>query len=444
MQAEQRGWIVRLQGWVNPLGEEPMPEAKPFCIAKGLVWEAYKRVKANRGAAAVDGQSLAAFDEDLKGNLYKIWNRMSSGSYIPPPVRLVEIPKGNGKMRPLGIPTVADRIAQMVAKLTLEPIVEPKFHRDSYGYRPGKSALDAVGIARQRCWQRGWVIDLDIRDFFGSLDHGLMMKALMHHTDLKWLHLYVERWLKAPLRLADGTLMERWSGTPQGGVISPVLANLFMHHAFDQWMARTFSVVPFERYADDVLIHCVSQEQANVVLAAVRARLKECGLELHPEKTKVVYCKDDNRRGTFEPHCFDFLGYTFRPRLVERKDGKLFVGFLPAMSPKAAKAVRAVIRGWDLAKGWNTYSSGSSGQVCEPLHTGLGELLRPVQPFAVFSRLLPCQFGSRDVGQTAIQAFQGQLVKSICLAGARRQEGRILVRPVDPWSETCGWTIRAV
>ena len=347
-----------------------MSEAKPFSIAKQLVWEAYRRVKANQGAAGVDGQSLAAFEEDLKGNLYKIWNRMSSGSYIPPPVRLVEIPKGDGKMRPLGIPTVADRIAQMVAKLTLEPMVEPTFHRDSYGYRPGKSALDAVGVARERCWRMDWVIDLDIRDFFGSLDHRLMMKALRHHTDLKWLHLYVERWLKAPLQLADGTLKERTSGTPQGGVISPVLANLFMHHAFDQWMARTFSEIPFERYADDVLIHCVSRAQAERVLEAVRKRLKECGLELHPEKTKVVYCKDANRRGTFEPHSFDFLGYTFRPRLIERKDGKLFVGFVPAMSPKAAKAVRATIRGWDLAKGWNTFSLEAVAKFVNPAIRG--------------------------------------------------------------------------
>lgn len=347
-----------------------MSEAKPFCIAKQLVWEAYKRVKANQGAAGVDGQSLEAFETDLKGNLYKIWNRMSSGSYVAPSVRLVEIPKGDGKMRPLGIPTVADRIAQMVAKLTLEPMVEPKFHRDSYGYRPGKSALDAVGVARERCWKMDWPIDLDIRDFFGSLDHGLMMKALRHHTDVKWLLLYAERWLKAPLQLADGTLKERTSGTPQGGVVSPVFSNLFMHHAFDQWMARTFSAVPFERYADDVLIHCLSRAQADRVLEAVRRRLKECGLELHPEKTKIVYCKGDGRRGTFEPHSFDFLGYCFRPRLVKRKDGKLFVGFLPAMSPKAAKAVRDIIRGWNLAKGWNTYSLGAVAKFVNPVIRG--------------------------------------------------------------------------
>jgi len=331
-----------------------MSEAKPFSIAKRLVWEAYERVKANRGAAGVDGQSLAAFRKDLKGNLYKIWNRMSSGCYFAPPVRLVEIPKADGKKRPLGIPTVADRIAQMVVKLTLEPTVDPKFHRDSYGYRPGKSALDAVGVARKRCWQMDWVIDLDIRDFFGSLDHGLMMKALKHHTDQKWIHLYVERWLKAPLQLEDGTLKERTAGTPQGGVVSPVLSNLFMHHAFDQWMAREYPAVPFERYADDALIHCVSQTQAEAVLEAVRKRLKECGLELHPEKTKIVYCKDNNRRGTFKTQTFDFLGYAFRPRRAVDKGGELFVSFLPAMSSKAAKAVRATIRSWKLARGWNT------------------------------------------------------------------------------------------
>jgi group II intron reverse transcriptase/maturase len=223
-----------------------------------IVVEAFRRVKANRGAAGVDGQSLAAFEKDLKGNLYRIWNRMSSGSYMPPPVRLVEIPKADGKKRPLGIPTVADRVAQMVAKLTFEPLVEPIFHQDSYGYRPGKSALDAVGRARTRCFHMDWVIDLDIRDFFGSLDHELMMKAVKHHTDLKWLHLYMERWLKAPLQLEEGSLKERLTGTPQGGVISPVLANLFMHYAFDAWMAREFPRVPFERYADDVVIHCVS------------------------------------------------------------------------------------------------------------------------------------------------------------------------------------------
>ena len=367
---ERRGWVVWLQGWVNLRRKEPMSEAKPFSIAKRLVWEAYERVKANRGAAGVDGQSLAAFEKDLKGNLYKIWNRMSSGSYIAPPVRLVEIPKADGKTRPLGIPTVADRIAQTVVKLTLEPTVDPVFHRDSYGYRPGKSALEAVGVARERCWRMDWVIDLDIRDFFGSLDHRLMMKALKRHTDLKWIHLYAERWVKAPLQGEDGTLKERTAGTPQGGVISPLLANLFMHYAFDQWMVREYPSVPFERYADDALIHCVSRAQARAVLEAVWKRLKECGLELHPEKTKVVYCKDGRRRGKHEPYKFDFLGYTFRPRRAVDKGGKGFTSFLPAMSTKAAKTVRATIRSWKLARGWNTKTLAEVARFVNPFLRG--------------------------------------------------------------------------
>lgn len=347
-----------------------MSEAKSFDISKHLVWEAYERVKANKGAAGVDGQSLAVFEKGLKGNLYKIWNRMSSGCYFPPPVRLVEIPKGDGKLRPLGIPTVSDRIAQTVAKLVLEPLVEPIFHRDSYGYRPGRSALDAVGVARKRCWRMDWVIDLDIRDFFGSLDHELMMKAVKRHTDLKWIHLYAERWLKAPLQLEDGELKERNAGTPQGGVISPLLANLFMHYAFDAWMERTFPHVPFERYADDGLIHCVSLAQAEHVLQAVRERLKDCGLELHPVKTKIAYCKDDDRRGIFELQKFDFLGYTFRPRRAKNYKGKFFVSFLPAMADKAAKAVRRTIREWRLAGKRNNQSLEEIAKFVNPVVQG--------------------------------------------------------------------------
>jgi len=333
-----------------------MSEAKPYSISKHLVVEAFRLVRANHGAAGVDGQSVEAFEEDLKGNLYKVWNRMSSGSYFPPPVRRVEIPKGDGRMRPLGIPTVTDRVAQMVVKLTLEPLVEPVFHQDSYGYRPGKSALDAVGAARVRCFRMDWVIDLDILDFFGSLDHDLMMKAVKHHTDLTWVHLYVDRWLKAPVQREDGSTESRTAGTPQGGVISPLLANLFMHYAFDGWMRRTYPSVPFERYADDAVIHCASLSQAQVVLEAVRRRLKECHLELHPQKTKIVYCKDDRRRGEFGESKFDFLGYTFRPRGAQGPRRKTFVGFLPAMSDKAAKKVRATVRGWNLSRNKNVDS----------------------------------------------------------------------------------------
>ena len=195
-----------------------MEQAKPFCISKRQVWEAYKRVKANKGAAGVDGQSLEEFGQDLEGNLYKLWNRLASGSYFPPPVLRVEIPKGDGRMRPLGIPTIADRIAQTVVKQYLEPELEKYFHPDSYGYRPGKSALDAVGMARKRCWQNDWVLDLDIKAFFDNLDHELMMRAVRTHTEESWVLLYIERWLKAPIALQDGTQQVPEKGTPQGGL----------------------------------------------------------------------------------------------------------------------------------------------------------------------------------------------------------------------------------
>jgi RNA-directed DNA polymerase len=333
-----------------------MPEVKPYAISKQVVWEAYQKVKANHGAAGVDGQSIEAFETDLKGNLYKIWNRMSSGSYFPPPVRLVEIPKASGGSRPLGIPTVGDRVAQMVVKMHLEPLVEPYFHPDSYGYRPGRSALDAVATARERCWRSDYVIDLDIKGFFDNLDHELVMKTVRHHAEAPWVLLYIERWLRAPVQRQDGSREERTKGSPQGSVVSPLLANLFMHYAFDLWMTRTYPDIRFERYADDVIIHAKSQAQAEQVLEAVRQRLKECRLELHPEKTKIVYCKDDGRRGQHEHIKFDFLGYTFRPRRAKNRRGKFFVSFLPAISDKAAKAIRETIRDWRLAATRNNQS----------------------------------------------------------------------------------------
>jgi RNA-directed DNA polymerase len=326
-----------------------MPDAKPYVIPKQLVWDAYQRVKANRGAAGVDGESLAAFEKDLKNNLYRVWNRMSSGSYFPPPVRLVEIAKESGGTRPLGIPTVADRVAQTVVKMVLEPSVDPHFHPDSYGYRPGKSALDAVGMARKRCWDADWVIDLDIEGFFDSISHDLVERAVAHHTDIPWVRLYIARWLRAPVQRPDGTLEERTKGTPQGGVISPLLANLFLHYAFDCWMQRTCPGVPFERYADDAIVHCRSERQARSVLEAIRGRFGQCGLELHPTKTRIVYCKDGDRPREYEHVAFDFLGYTFQPRRAKNRWGKFFVSFLPAMSAKAAKRVRHTIREWRMA-----------------------------------------------------------------------------------------------
>lgn len=347
-----------------------MSEAKPYNIPKQLVWKAYQRVKANRGAAGVDGESLATFEKDLKGNLYKIWNRMSSGSYFPPAVRLVEIPKGNGGVRPLGIPTVADRVAQTVVKMVVEPMVEPKFHKDSYGYRPGRSALDAVGMARKRCWEADWVIDLDIKAFFDSLDHGLVERAVAHHTDSPWVRLYVARWLRAPVQRLDGTLEPRTRGTPQGGVISPLLANLFLHYAFDLWMHRNYPGIAFERYADDAVVHCRSRGEAELVLAAIRDRFAQCGLELHPVKTRIVYCKDDDRRGEHEHVSFDFLGYTFQPRRAKNRWGKFFVSFLPAISTKAAKTIRATIREWRMASHRNNQSLEDLAQLVNPTVRG--------------------------------------------------------------------------
>jgi RNA-directed DNA polymerase len=344
--------------------EEPSSQAKPFCISKHVVWEAYKRVKSKKGAAGVDSESIEAFERDLKNNLYKIWNRMSSGTYFPPPVRSVAIPKSDGGERVLGIPTVSDRVAQMVAKMYLEPMVEPSFHSDSYGYRPKKSALDAVGVTRQRCWRSDWVIDLDIRGFFDNLDHELVMRAVGRYTQCRWLHLYVRRWLEAPMQQEDGTLVPRTKGTPQGGVISPLLANLFLHLAFDDWMQTTHPGVPFARYADDVVAHCKTEEEAKQVLESIRKRLARCRLELHPKKTKLVYCKDDDRRGTYHHEKFDFLGYTFRPRRSKNRWGKHFISFSPAVSNAAAKKMRQEMRSWqihlrsdkdidDLARMWN-------------------------------------------------------------------------------------------
>jgi len=325
--------------------------AKPFLIPKKLVWEAYLRVKASDGGPGVDGQTVEGFEVNLKDNLYRIWNRMSSGSYFPPPVKLVEIPKSDGRTRRLGVPTVEDRVAQNVVKLVLEPIVEPQFHPDSFGYRPGRSAHQAIETARGRCWRYDWVLDLDIRAFFDSLDHQLAMRALQRYTQSRWILLYVERWLQAPMQHEDGSLEERKSGTPQGGVISPVLANIFMHLAFDQWMAESYSDVPFERYADDVVIHCRTEDQAMKVQHAVTQRLARCRLEVHPEKTKIVYCRDSNRRGHYPVVRFDFLGYTFKPRRARNRHGRLFTSFCPGVSDKAAKTMRQTMRrSWRIAR----------------------------------------------------------------------------------------------
>lgn len=327
-----------------------MTSAKPYCIAKRTVWEAYLQVKANRGAAGIDDETIAMFEQDLSKNLYKLWNRMASGSYFPPPVKQVEIPKATGGTRKLGVPTVADRIAQTVVKLLIEPILDPLFHPDSYGYRPGRSAKQAVAVTRQRCWQYDWVVEFDIKAAFDQIDHGLLEKAVRAHIKEDWILLYIERWLTAPFETAQGARLERDRGTPQGGVVSPLLMNLFMHYAFDCWMQRTFAQCPFARYADDAVVHCRSQEQATEVMQAIASRLAECGLTMHPEKSKIVYCKDSNRTQAHPNVSFTFLGFTFRPRKALSRQGRRFTSFLPGVSTAAVKRMRHTVRGWRLPR----------------------------------------------------------------------------------------------
>ena len=321
-----------------------MKEGKSFEISKHQVLEAYKRVKANHGAGGVDGVELEDFEDDLKNNLYKIWNRMSSGSYFPAAVKGVKIPKKNGKMRLLGIPTISDRVAQMVVCMNFEPLVEPIFCNNSFGYRPNRSAIDAVGVTRERCWKMAWLLEYDIVGMFDNIDHELLMKAVCKHTDSKWIILYIQRSLVAPIIMPDGTLQERTSGVPQGGVLSPVLSNLFMHYCFDLWMSREYPQNPWERYADDGVIHCRSKEEAEMILIKLRTRFNECKLEIHPDKTRIIYCRSDNYRGRHEHESFDFLGYTFRRRWVKNNKGNFFNGFTPAVSKSAQKSFRDKIR----------------------------------------------------------------------------------------------------
>ena len=323
-----------------------MKSAKSFVIAKREVWEAYQQVKANRGAAGIDEETIAMFDQNLSRNLYKLWNRMSSGSYFPPPVKQVEIPKAKGGTRKLGIPTVSDRIAQTVVKRAIEPILDPIFHPDSYGYRPGRSAKQAIAVTRKRCWQFDWVVEFDIKSAFDQIDHSLLMKAVSSHIREGWILLYIERWLTAPFETTDGERLPRERGTPQGGVVSPIMMNLFMHYTFDAWMKRVNPSCPFVRYADDAVVHCRTRKQAEEVMRSIALRLADCGLTMHPEKSKVVYCKDSNRTASYPHVSFTFLGFTFRPRVAINRQKRAFTNFLPGVSADALKRMRKEVRGW--------------------------------------------------------------------------------------------------
>ena len=351
----------RQQEWKSASDQQ-----KEYAISQEEVMLAWMRVRAKGGVGGVDGESIKSFEEKLSGNLYKLWNRMSSGSYHPKAVQRVEIPKGDGKLRPLGIPTIYDRVAQEVVRARLEPTMEKIFHRDSYGFRPAKSAPEAVRSCRERCWEYDWVLDVDIQKFFDTIDHELMMKAVKHHTTEKWMVLYIERWLKAPIQHRDGRREESQRGTPQGGVISPLLANLYLHYAFDTWMGRSFPEVKFERYADDIVIHCESKEQSEQIERELAARLQECSLTLHPEKTKVVYCKDGTRKGTYPTKKFTFLGYTFQPRKARNQYTKKdFLRFLPAVSTSAGKKFRTSLKAY---------------RIFEMMHLDLHELAAQLNP----------------------------------------------------------------
>lgn len=360
---------------------------KPHAISQEEVRLAWQQVRAKGGTGGVDGETIKSFERNLDRNLYKLWNRMSSGSYHPQAVLRVEIPKGDGSSRPLGIPTILDRVAQAVVKARFEPVVESFFHRDSYGYRPDKSALDAVKTCRERCWKYDWVLDVDIQKFFDTIDHELMMKAVEKHCDEKWMILYIRRWLTCPVQHKDGRREESVRGTPQGGVISPLLANLYLHYAFDHWMRRNFPGVLFERFADDIIIHCQSKAQSAQIETALMERLAECGLSLHPEKTKVVYCKDSNRKGRYPTKKFTFVGYTFQPRGAKsRTSDKMFTGFLPAASREAEKKFRNNLK---------------RSRIFALKHLGVEELAAEVNPkingwYGYFSHFYPSALSSVD------------------------------------------------
>ncbi len=316
-------------------------ETKSIPISRQMVWAAYQKVRSNQGSAGVDGISMEEFDTNRSKHLYKLWNRMASGSYFPPPVKEVEIPKKDGSVRKLGIPTISDRVGQMVIKMFIEPRLESLFSPNSYGYRPNRNAHQALAKVRENCWKQDWVIDLDIKGFFDNIDHSKLMLAIEKHVPESWAILYIKRWLEAPVFTVPGDLIKkRGKGTPQGGVISPLWANLFLHYAFDKWLELTDKSVEFTRYADDVIIHCKSLVHAEQILKKVHRRMESVGLELHPKKTKIVYCRDFRRKGKYQTVKFDFLGYSFQPRTAySKKTKKLFIGYDCAISISSRKRI---------------------------------------------------------------------------------------------------------
>jgi RNA-directed DNA polymerase len=348
MGVERRTGVIQLE---LPLttsgnrGRDNVPPTKSLPITKQMVWEAYKKVRSNRGAAGIDEETIKMYEERLSDNLYMLWNRMSSGSYFPMPVLEVEISKNDGRKRKLGIPTVNDRVGQQVIKNYLEPRLEEEFTPESYGYRPLKNAHQAVEQVRKNVRRYQWVIEMDIASFFDKMSHELLMKAIEKHVTEKWVRMYITRWLEAPIEDKEGKRRNReGEGTPQGGVISPLLANLFLHYAFDKWFGKAYPELSFVRYADDVIVHCNTQEEAEEVLQAIKSRLAECKLQVNESKTKIVYCKSASRRAKYRMVQFDFLGFSFQPRSTSTPKGKMFLGFDCSISKKSLNRISEEIR----------------------------------------------------------------------------------------------------
>ena len=349
--------------------DKTQSQLKPFPVSKQMVWDAYRKVKTKGKACGVDEMSMKDFEVKLSGNLYKIWNRLASGTYFPPAVREVEIPKKDGKMRKLGIPTVGDRIAQTVVKDYMEASIDKLFHENSYGYRPLKSAHQALERARINVKQYDWVIDMDIKGFFDNISHELILKALDKVVAEKWVKMYCKRWLEMPVQKTDGTIIDKdGRGTPQGGVISPLLANLFLHYAFDMWLAKKHPTICFERYADDIIVHCHTQNEAEEILLQITERMNQCQLELHPLKTKIVYCKDHKRTEKHKQIQFDFLGFSFQPRPTkDYRTGRIQNQFDLAISRAAQKKIVETINSFKIHK----WSSGTIEEIADTLYSKL-------------------------------------------------------------------------
>src|SRR5690348_14058891 len=433
MGLERRGCADQGQLGANPSGEEPRaglrPEVKPFEIGKRLVYEAWEKVRANKGAPGVDTVSIGVFEQQWRDNLYKLWNRMSSGSYFPGPVRGVEIPKDGGAgVRLLGVPNTADRVAQTAAAMLLEAKLEPVFHRDSYGYRPGRSAHHALAACRKRCWEKDWVLDIDVRAFFGSVPHSLLLKAVAHHTSERWVLLYVARWLKAPMQMPDGTIVAREKGTPQGSPISPVLANLFMHYAFDTWMDREFPGCPFERYADDGVAHCDTEDQARKLRAAIEKRLGARGLQLHPAKTKIVYCKDANRPGSHEHTSLRLPGLHL-PGPPGQRPERLLHRLLPGHQHQGEKSDRHPDQGL-APQPPQRHGPVQPRRGDQPPGARLDQLLRSLLPLRVALPRMAHQRAPHPVGHAQAQTVPGKVRQSNGLAAKGLPLPATAVRPL--------------